>query len=162
MMSIYLPKASVTISTITLLGSVLLGINGCSFTQTASQASASTKTTASLYDEIGGSKTLNNVFGVAINRIYKDPVIGHYFKGVPKSHLRKQLVAQTCELIGGPCVYEGKAMLETHKDLNIKEREFYILVEYVQGAMRDVGLTYQQENQILQKLAPIKSETIYL
>jgi hemoglobin len=53
-------------------------------------------------------------------------------------------------------------MLETHKDLNIKEREFYILVEYVQGAMRDVGLTYQQENQILQKLSPIKYETIYL
>ena len=53
-------------------------------------------------------------------------------------------------------------MVESHKDLNIKEREFYILVEYVQGAMRDVGLTYQQENRILKKLAPIKYETVYL
>ena len=69
---------------------------------------------------------------------------------------------QTCELIGGPCEYDGKSMEESHKDLNIKEREFYILVEYVQGAMRDVGLTYQQENRILKKLAPIKYETVYL
>jgi hemoglobin len=156
MMSTYLHKKRITTAVITLLFTLLGGISGCSNTHTAKQNATS------LYDEIGGSKTLNTVFGVAINRIYKDPVIGHYFNGVPKSHLRKQLVSQTCELIGGPCVYEGKAMLETHKDLNIKEREFYILVEYVQDAMRDVGLTYQQENQILQKLAPIKSETIYL
>ncbi|MDY6882800.1 MAG: group 1 truncated hemoglobin [Pseudomonadota bacterium] len=116
----------------------------------------------SLYDEIGGHKTLNTIYGVAITRIYTDPVIGHYFKGVPKKHLRDQLVLQTCELIGGPCEYDGKTMVESHKDLNIKEREFYILVEYVQGAMRDVGLTYQQENRILKKLAPIKYETVYL
>ena len=116
----------------------------------------------SLYDEIGGHKTLNTIYGVAITRIYTDPVIGHYFKGVPKKHLRDQLVLQTCELIGGPCEYDGKSMEESHKDLNIKEREFYILVEYVQGAMRDVGLTYQQENRILKKLVPIKYETVYL
>ena len=116
----------------------------------------------SLYEEIGGHKTLNTIYGVAITRIYTDPVIGHYFKGVPKKHLRDQLVLQTCELIGGPCEYDGKSMEESHKDLNIKEREFYILVEYVQGAMRDVGLTYQQENRILKKLAPIKYETVYL
>ena len=80
----------------------------------------------SLYDEIGGHKTLNTIYGVAITRIYTDPVIGHYFKGVPKKHLRDQLVLQTCELIGGPCEYDGKTMVESHKDLNIKEREFYI------------------------------------
>ena len=44
----------------------------------------------SLYDEIGGHKTLNTIYGVAITRIYTDPVIGHYFKGVPKKHLRDQ------------------------------------------------------------------------
>ena len=116
----------------------------------------------SLYKEIGGHKTLNTIFGVAITRIYTDPEIGHYFKGVPKKHLRDQLVSQTCELIGGPCNYDGKTMLESHAGLDIKEREFYILVEYVQGAMRDVGLTYQQENRILKKLAPIKYETVGL
>ena len=116
----------------------------------------------SLYDEIGGHQTLNTIYGVAITRIYTDPVIGHYFKGVQKKHLRDQLVLQTCELIGGPCEYDGKSMIESHKGLGIKEREFYILVEYVQGAMRDVGLTYQQENRILKQLAPIKYETIYL
>jgi hemoglobin len=116
----------------------------------------------SLYDEIGGHQTLNTIFGVSITRIYTHPEIGHYFKGVPKRHLQEQLVAQTCELIGGPCEYDGKTMLDSHTGLDIKEREFYILVEIVQGAMRDVGLTYQQENRILNKLAPIKYQTVNL
>lgn len=136
-------------STIVLL--VLMLVSGC--TSTPQQ---------SLYDEIGGHKTLNTIFGVSITRIYTHPEIGHYFKGVPESHLRKQLVTQTCELIGGPCEYDGKTMLDSHAGLDIKEREFYILVELVQGAMRDVGLTYQQENRILNKLAPIKYQTVNL
>lgn len=138
----------ITIAAIALLNILL---SGCASTEKQS-----------LYHEIGGHKTLNTVYGVAITRIYTDPVIGHYFKGVPKKHLRDQLVLQTCELIDGPCEYDGKTMLESHTGLNIKEREFYILVEYVQGAMRDVGLTYQQENRILKKLAPIKYQTVNL
>lgn len=114
-----------------------------------------------LYEEIGGQQTLSKVFGLALTRIYNDPIIGHHFTGVPKSHLRKHLTAQTCELIGGPCVYQGKDMVDVHTDHNITDKEFFILVEYVQGAMRDIGLTVEQENQILQKLAPLKGQIVY-
>lgn len=114
-----------------------------------------------LYTEIGGKETLSKVYGLALTRIYNDPVIGHYFEGVPKNDLRRELTEQTCELIGGPCDYEGKSMLEAHKDLSIKDSEFFLLVEYVQQAMRDIGLTYQQENRILSHLAPMKEEVVY-
>ncbi len=129
---------------------ILLSLSAC--------ASKSTD----LYTEIGGKETLSKVFGLAINRIYNDPIIGHYFKNVPKAHLRKHLTEQVCELIDGPCKYTGKSMPESHAEHAITDKEFFILVEYVQGAMRDVGLTAQQENQILQKLAPLKSQIVYL
>lgn len=116
----------------------------------------------SLYEEIGGRETLEKVMGLAILRIYNDPQIGHYFKGVPKQHLRKELSDQVCELIGGPCKYTGKTMISSHKDLNISDADFYLLVEYVQQAMRDIGLTYAQENQILRHLAPLKPQIVYL
>jgi hemoglobin len=116
----------------------------------------------SLFDEIGGREPLERALGLAINRIYNDPQIGHYFDGVPKRHLRKELTDQFCELIGGPCEYTGKTMLESHKDLNIKDGEFFLLVEYIQKAMRDIGFTYEQENRILRRVAPLKSEIVYL
>lgn len=114
-----------------------------------------------LYEEIGGSATLSKVFGLAINRIYNDPVLGPHFEGVPKSHLRKMLTEQTCALIGGPCEYTGKAMRESHQERNVTEAEFYRLVEHVQQAMRLIGLSYQQENRILAALAPLKEDIIY-
>lgn len=98
-----------TFRTYVLSALLLVAILGCASTSRQS-----------LYDEIGGHQTLNTIFGVSITRIYTHPEIGHYFKGVPKQHLREQLVAQTCELIGGPCEYDGKSMLESHKDLDVK------------------------------------------
>ena len=117
---------------------------------------------SALYYEIGGKATLDKIFGLAIARIYNDPVIGRYFDKVPKRHLRMHLVDQVCVLINGPCTYTGKSMKESHQGLSITESEFYILVEYVRGAMEDIGLTPQQENLILQKLAPLKSQIVGL
>jgi hemoglobin len=115
----------------------------------------------SLHDDIGGNETLNKIFGLAISRIYNDPVLAPHFKGIPKQYIRKKLVLQTCELIGGPCVYDGKSMHEAHIERNVTELEFYRLVEHVQFAMRRIGLSYEHENYILQKLAPLKSSIIY-
>ncbi|AWL12755.1 Group 1 truncated hemoglobin GlbN [Saliniradius amylolyticus] len=114
-----------------------------------------------LYDDIGGKQTLHKVYGLAINRIYNDPVLGPHFEGVPKRHLRTELTNQTCELIGGPCEYEGKSMHEAHADRNVTDAEFFRLVEHVQQAMRLIGLTYEQENRILAALAPLKEQIVY-
>lgn len=124
-------------------------------------ACGSTPQSTDLYTEIGGDKALKKIFAIAVRGIYKDPDIGPFFKGVPKRHIHKMLVAQTCNLIGGPCEYTGRSMLESHKDMGVTDKDFYILVEYVQKGIRETGLTYQQENLLLQKLAPLKKEIVY-
>ena len=116
---------------------------------------------STLYDDIGGKKNLDKVFGLAINKIYNDPLLSVKFTGVPKKHLREKLTEQTCQLIGGPCVYSGKDMSEAHSEAVVTEAEFYRLVEYVQQAMRQIGLSYQQENLIINKLAPLKAQIVY-
>lgn len=148
---------------------LVLTLSACASNSNTNVGSSSTSMSShdaqqpqTLYAQIGGTATLSKVFGLAISRIYNDPIIGHHFKGVPKTHLRKHLVAQTCELIGGPCKYEGKDMRKVHTGHRISDKEFFLLVEYVQGAMRDIGLTLEQENQILNKLAPLKADIVYL
>lgn len=115
----------------------------------------------SLYEDIGGKETLERVYIIAVQRIYNDPRINHFFKGFSKKDLVKHLTDQTCELISGPCQYTGRTMLESHKDLGITDADMFVLVEHVQQAMRDVGISYQQENLILQKLAPLKDDIVY-
>ncbi|XOV77694.1 MAG: group 1 truncated hemoglobin [Aestuariibacter sp.] len=121
----------------------------------------STQSAATLYEDIGGKKTLVRVYIIAVQRIYNDPRINHFFKGFPKKELVKHLTDQTCELIGGPCEYTGRSMQASHQDLGITDADMFALVEHVQQAMRDVGLTYQQENLIIKQLAPLKSDIVY-
>lgn len=115
-----------------------------------------------LFDEIGGKKKISRIFGVAVQKIYKDPILIKHFEDVPKRHIHQMLSRQTCELIDGPCKYVGKPMREVHTGMNITEEEFYLLVEYVQQAMREEGLTYQQENLIIKHLAPMKKDIVGL
>lgn len=116
----------------------------------------------SLFDEIGGKKKIARIFGIAVQKIYKDPILLKHFEEVPKKHIHEMLSRQTCELIGGPCQYDGMTMRESHTGLKITEEEFYLLVEYVQQAMREEGLSYQQENLIIKQLAPMKKDIVGL
>lgn len=113
-----------------------------------------------LFADIGGKPKLARIFGIAIQKIYADPILIPHFEGVPKKHLHQMLSRQTCELIGGPCQYDGKGMREAHTGMNITEEEFYLLVEHVQQAMREEGLTFQQENLIIRHLAPMKKDIV--
>lgn len=113
-----------------------------------------------LFDDIGGKQQIARIFGIAVQKIYADPILFKHFDGVPKKHIHQMLSKQTCELIGGPCKYDGKSMRESHTGMNITEEEFYLLVEHVQEAMREEGLTYQQENLIIKHLAPMKKDIV--
>ncbi|XOV79735.1 MAG: group 1 truncated hemoglobin [Aestuariibacter sp.] len=121
----------------------------------------SMQSSETLYEDIGGRDTLVRVYISAVKRIYSDPRINHYFKGVPAKVLAKHLADQTCELIGGPCQYTGRSMLDSHKGMGITDADMFVLVEHVQRAIREVGLSSQQENLIIKQLAPLKSDIVY-
>lgn len=136
---------------------VLLLVLSCSLCACASWQDPDT-----LFEDIGGKPKIARIFGVAIQKIYADPILLIHFKDVPKKHLHEMLSKQTCELIGGPCTYDGKGMKEVHTGMAITEEEFYLLVEYVQQAMREEGLSFQQENLIIRRLAPMKKDIVGL
>ena len=62
--------------------------------------------------------------------------------------------------MGGPCTYSGKDMRSSHEDMGVSEADFYILVERLQESIREVGLTWQQENIIIKALAPMKADIV--
>lgn len=123
-------------------------------------SACSVNQTRNFYEEIGGKSTISQFMKLTVNRIYADPQIGHFFKGVPKRHIHKQLTEQVCELMGGPCVYSGRDMRSSHEDMGVTEADFYILVEHLQGSIREIGLTWQQENIIIEALAPMKADIV--
>lgn len=91
-----------------------------------------------------------------VTRISTDPRIAQRFQGADIGHLRAALKAQICYLVGGPCTYAGKDMKSAHATMGLQNRDFNDLAEDLQKAMDKEGVSFQAQNQLLAKLAPMQ------
>ena len=74
--------------------------------------------------------------------------------------LRDKLIEQFCVEAGGPCVYTGDSMQESHKGLTLTPSDFNALVEDLQAAMTVEGVPIPTQNRLLARLAPMRSQVI--
>jgi len=115
---------------------------------------------AALYDRLGGYEVIERFVGDGVDYVLADERINDLFEGVDAENLKFQLSEQICDLSGGPCIYDGMSMEESHFGLDITEAEFNALVEDFQRAMRDNDIPYGLENQVIALLAPMKPAII--
>jgi hemoglobin len=115
----------------------------------------------SLYERLGGYETIERFVAVGVERVVVNPRIAFHFEDTDLDNLKLLLTEQICQLAGGPCVYEGLDMESAHRGQNITAAEFNALVEDFQLAMRETGVPYGLENQVLALLAPMKPAVIH-
>ena len=84
----------------------------------------------SLYDRLGGVNAIATVADDFIERLLvnevlnSNPRIKEARERVPKAGLKFQVTAIVCQATGGPQVYTGRSMKESHQHLQITEREW--------------------------------------
>lgn len=119
------------------------------------------KAPQSLYDEIGGQPTIEAITDNFINEISFNKTIYRYFEKTNITRFREKFIEHLCVNTGGPCTYTGDTMLRVHQGQNINENDFNLTVDLLVNAMKKVGLTYPQQNQVLKVLAPMRGEMLY-
>jgi hemoglobin len=67
-----------------------------------------------------------------------------------------------CELTDGPCQYDGDNMMDIHTGMKVTEKEFNHLVDLLINAMNNADIPHTLQNQVLSRLAPLRSQVIYL
>jgi len=113
-----------------------------------------------LYQKLGGMPGIDKMMGSVLDVIYADERIAFLFAETDRPNLRKILVEQLCDLSGGPCVYQGLDMIETHRGMELKHREFDIFVEDVTIGMENAGISFTTQNRVLALYAPMFSDVI--
>ncbi len=63
-------------------------------------------------------------------------------------------------ILGGPCVYTGRSMAEVHADTGLQPADFGALVEHMQTAMGEEGVSFRDQNRLLARLAPMKRDVV--
>lgn len=88
------------------------------------------ETQPSLYDRLGGlapiSVVVSDFIDVVVSDAFlnKNPAIDVSRTQVPSPYLKYHVTAMVCQVTGGPCIYHGRNMKDSHADLNITEQEW--------------------------------------
>jgi hemoglobin len=113
-----------------------------------------------LFQSFGGKPGIDRLVDRFVDALLADPRVKDSFKDSNLRRLRTQLKSQFCQLTGGPCVYEGRDMIEAHRKLGVDEAQMNALVEDLQDAMRAADIPFRTQNKLLALLAPMKRDIV--
>lgn len=114
----------------------------------------------SLYQALGQKPGITRVVEGMLLHIAKDERIKQHFAKIDIVRLRDKLVEQFCAEAGGPCVYSGDSMAESHKHMNLTRGDFNALVENLIDSMDDEHIAVPVQNRLLARLAPMRGNVI--
>jgi hemoglobin len=114
----------------------------------------------SLYQAFGGQAGLVRLMDDFMARLLADTRMQPFFKDADQQHVKKQLVAQFCEVSGGPCQLEGPDMKKAHDGMDIRRGDFNALVEVLQQSMDAQGIAFAAQNRMLAQLAPMHRDIV--
>jgi hemoglobin len=107
-----------------------------------------------------GRPGIDRIVDGLVDRSVADPRISEIFKNQDLVRLRRTLKEQVCYLLNGGCDYSGRTMKASHAGMGIRQSDFNALVEHLQEAMDREGVSFQAQNRLLAKLAPLERDTV--
>ncbi len=123
-------------------------------------AAPSAAQSSTLFVHLGGEAGVEAIASQLIDAAVADPVLGRSFKDSNLKRVKQHLAEQLCKLSDGGCAYTGDDMREVHAGHDISEREFYALVDLLNGIMKARGIALADRNRLLALLAPMKRDVV--
>ncbi len=117
----------------------------------------------SLYQRLGGYDAIAAVADDFIGRLAGDPMFTKFFGGFStdsKKKLRQHLVEQICGAAGGPCIYIGRSMKDTHAGLGITEKEWDAGGKHLIAAMDKFNVPKQEKDEVMAFVATLKKDIV--
>lgn len=122
--------------------------------------------TKSLYERLGGLKHITPVVEDFVDRllgnptIARNPAIGAVRRHSPPSYLKFQLSQLVCEMSGGPCLYTGLAMKESHLPLNIGPREWEAMGEELKKSLDRFKVPEVEQREIFELFGETRGDIV--
>lgn len=120
----------------------------------------------SLYERLGGVYAIATVVDDFIERLLvndilnANPAINEARQRVPKAGLKYQVTALVCQTSGGPQMYVGRTMKESHKHLNIKETEWEALVSDFKKALDKFTVPEKEQQELFAIVGSTKGDIV--
>lgn len=108
-----------------------------------------------LYQQLGEKQGISAIVEEMLYRVGGDERIVHHFDGVDIVQVHELITEQVCDVVGGPCEYQGETMQASHEGMGITHADFNALVEHLIAAMEKHEVPVAAQNRLLARLAPM-------
>lgn len=121
---------------------------------------------ASLYERLGGVYSIASVVDELIDRLEvndvlnANPMIDKARTTVPKAGIKFRLTAMICQAAGGPEVYHGRSMKDSHTHLNISDAEWAEMVRVFGELLNDFKVPAKEQEELLALISPTKADIV--
>ena len=123
---------------------------------------ATNPATATLYERIGGRPTLRKLIGELIDAHLQNPDIKTRFEPFDGDAMKAGAFQFFAQAMGGPEVYDGRGLRETHRGMNVGEHEFVAAADDVLAVLQRNGIGEREQAEVLAALFAMKGEVLHL
>ncbi|HET9359615.1 MAG TPA: group 1 truncated hemoglobin [Vicinamibacterales bacterium] len=133
---------------------------------TAIHTARAQATQPSLYERLGGAYSIATVVDDFIERLLvnatlnANPAINEARKRVPKAGLKFHVTTLVCEVSGGPCKYTGRAMKESHQQLNITQAEWDAMVVDFKATLNTFKVPQREQQELITIVGSTKNDIV--
>ena len=117
----------------------------------------------SLYDRLGGYNAIAAVVDDFVGRLIADKQFERFFAGHStdsKKRIRQHIVDQFCAAAGGPCVYTGRTMKDSHAGLNITEADWDAAAKHLVATLDKFKVGDQEKKDLLAFVSSLKNDIV--
>jgi hemoglobin len=133
---------------------------------TATHTAGAQATQPSLYERLGGAYSIATVVDDFIERLLvnatlnANPAINEARKRVPKAGLKFHVTTLVCAVSGGPCKYTGRAMKESHQQLNITQAEWDAMVVDFKATLNKFKVPQREQQELITIVGSTRNDIV--
>ena len=117
----------------------------------------------SLYERLGGYNAVAAVVDDFIGRLVTDKQFERFFVGHSddsKKRIRQHIVDQFCAAAGGPCVYTGRTMKDSHVGMGISDAEWDAAAKHLVASLDKFKVPEPEKKDLLAFVTSLKADIV--
>ena len=117
----------------------------------------------SLYERLGGYNAIAAVVDDFVGRLVSDKKFERFFSGHStdsKKRIRQHIVDQLCAAAGGPCIYTGRTMKDSHMGLGITEDDWSASAKHLVATLDKFKVPEAEKKELLDVVTTLKGDIV--
>ncbi|HEV7893711.1 MAG TPA: group 1 truncated hemoglobin [Pyrinomonadaceae bacterium] len=117
----------------------------------------------SLYDRLGGYNAIAAVVDDFVGRLIADKQFERFFVGHStdsKKRIRQHIVDQFCAAAGGPCIYTGRTMKDSHAGMGITDAEWDAAAKHLVATLDKFKVGDDEKKDLLAFVSSLKADIV--